>query len=174
MTLAEILASVTDADVLSAMRDAYPEEPEGNMDAYAEKVLPSLRQLTPTPRVDTMKVVLGLVTPDQYDLTDRPYVDVSGSDGETKWAIEFTHWAEWLGMEVMVLNADMTPAQIVAHCIWEMTWAGFDPSEVAERKAEIDDAASDLEDKLDSLGPNPTQEDLASIGLTTINPKDFE
>ena len=42
------------------------------------------------------------------------------------YAIEYTPWSEWLGCEVdrKVLRK-MTSEEIAAHCLWEMTFAGF-------------------------------------------------
>ncbi len=42
------------------------------------------------------------------------------------YAIEYTPWSEWLGCEVdrKVLRK-MPREEIVAHCMWEMTFAGF-------------------------------------------------
>lgn len=58
------------------------------------------------------------------------YFSVSGvcTRGGIKqpYGIEYTPWSEWLGCEVdrKVLKK-MTKEKIAAHCLWEMTFAGF-------------------------------------------------
>jgi hypothetical protein len=58
------------------------------------------------------------------------YFSVSGvcTQGGMKqsYAIEYMPWSEWLGCEVdrKVLRK-MTREEIAAHCLWEMTFAGF-------------------------------------------------
>ncbi|MEW6738563.1 MAG: DUF6557 family protein [Nitrospirota bacterium] len=58
------------------------------------------------------------------------YFSVSGvcsQDGvKQSYAIEYMPWSKWLGCEVdrKVLRK-MTREEIAAHCLWEMTFAGF-------------------------------------------------
>lgn len=43
-------------------------------------------------------------------------------------ALDFQPWAEWLGMEVDAQSLNEYPeAEIIAHCLWEMTFHGFSP-----------------------------------------------
>jgi hypothetical protein len=58
------------------------------------------------------------------------YFSVSGvctQKGITQsYAIEYTPWSKWLGCEVdKEVLKKMTKEEITAHCLWEMTFAGF-------------------------------------------------
>jgi len=45
---------------------------------------------------------------------------------EASFGIEFTDWAEWLGMEIDPQTADRYPElAIIGHCLWEMTFVGI-------------------------------------------------
>jgi hypothetical protein len=62
---------------------------------------------------------------------DEDYVTVHAKKpgDDSYWAIEFTEWAEWLGMEVV---SEFNNMETIAHCLWEMTFAGWTQEEVKE------------------------------------------
>lgn len=80
---------------------------------------------------------------DDYDNTD--YVDVSGyytnpednTDGySNSLAIEYTPWQDWPGMPVDTNSfQNFTELEIIAYCLNEMTYAGYEQEEI---QAEID------------------------------------
>jgi len=57
---------------------------------------------------------------------------------EASFGIEFTDWAEWLGMEIDPQTADRYPElAIIGHCLWEMTFVGiFSITGVTQCRAE--------------------------------------
>lgn len=102
------------------------------------------------------------------EIDDAPYVEVVGSDGtlnrdskdfhhykdrvdeafanaEVQYSLSMTPWNEWLAMEIDTssLNA-FTQPQIAAHCLWEMTFHGFD-------EADVDAMRSELQRRVDEL-----------------------
>lgn len=78
------------------------------------------------------------------------YPDVSGvKDGDdTVYSLSLTPWAEWASMPVRVVGTDMSEAQVVAHCLWEMTWHG-DEEQGAEFKAELIDQIEEIKSRID-------------------------
>ena len=66
------------------------------------------------------------------------YFSVSGvctQEGiKQSYAIEYTPWSEWLGCEVdrKVLKK-MPKEEIVAHCLWEMTFMGFTQNRIRRK-----------------------------------------
>ena len=63
---------------------------------------------------------------------DGDYVDVSGKEGKQIYAIEFTPWAEWLGMNIDVKTLKLfSKVDIVCHALWEMTFVGWEEEDVS-------------------------------------------
>jgi len=60
------------------------------------------------------------------------YVRVNGLDSKKEtWAIEYIVWGEWVNMEIEVKSYKRyKKLEIIAHCLWEMTWAGFSDKRV--------------------------------------------
>ncbi len=89
-----------------------------------------------------MSIVL---TENEYDSEDESeintYVDVSGrKNGKDKntltdsYAIEFVEWRKWLGMDLAPeTTTNFTELEIVAHCLYEMTFIGYDEEEIKEQ-----------------------------------------
>src|SRR5690606_21284179 len=77
-----------------------------------------------------MQLEICLVEDDEFD-----YHDVCGiRPGETtSYAIEFRPWSEWLGMTVTEKTlASYTELEILAHCLFEMTFMGFDEETIQD------------------------------------------
>jgi hypothetical protein len=78
---------------------------------------------------------------DDEDNDEGGYVGVSGKrkipeeNNITKsLAIEFTTWNEWLGMEIEENTLHHFPElEIISHCMYEMTFIGFDEEEIKEQ-----------------------------------------
>lgn len=104
-----------------------------------------------------VKTKMRIVLEDVFDEFDKKYyTGVSGRNGtlnkkndpeyfkddeaanrETSYAIEFAPWAEWLGMEVdQATLEEYNDLEIISHCLYEMTFYGFDQKTI---KKEIDE-----------------------------------
>lgn len=83
-----------------------------------------------------------IVLDKEYD-KDAPngyYVGVSGRKKDNAndeheitpfYAIEFTPWDEWLSMEIdPITMSEFTELEIIAHCLYEMTFIGFDETKI--------------------------------------------
>ena len=78
------------------------------------------------------------------------YFDVSGicAEGEHQsYALEFTSWAKWLGYEVEQATLKKTSGEeIVAHCLWEMTFIGFTQNKIRRRLAVLKKRVKDVKE----------------------------
>ena len=122
-----------------ALLELYPDEKE-NMAGY-QKVFNQLQLLSPTPT--EINIVVKWET-DDFD--DTKYVDVSGKynnpkteEEEFSQALEFTPWSEWLAMEIATESLqNFNELEIIAHCIYEMTFVGFEEEEIQEKIQNIE------------------------------------
>jgi len=111
----------------------YPDE-QKNISAY-EQVFNQLKLMQP------LACDISIVVSNEQDAFDESeYVDVSGRENNPventnrltdSLAIEFTPWNEWLGMDIdKDTLQDFTELEIIAHCLYEMTFMGFDEDEI--------------------------------------------
>lgn len=153
MTLNSLIHALLFDNVSAALIAAYPDITENNLVGY-RRVWESLYRLDPIP--STARIVISWVDPDPRwsEPDDEGYWDVSGKDpsflpdenvdGEMLIALEFTPWAHWLGMEIdSETLAKLSPANIIAHCLWEMTFCGFTEKERDEEWKEIEGSLED-------------------------------
>lgn len=69
------------------------------------------------------------------------YVDVSGrklkpetNSISDSYAIEFVKWEKWLGMDLAPETLDnFSELEIIAHCLFEMTFCGYEQEEIQEQ-----------------------------------------
>ena len=81
------------------------------------------------------------------------YADVSGirPEDDQELAIEFEPWETWLGMEIeKPTHERLTSAEIVVHCLWEMTFQGFDQEKIRGEFQALNDTWDELKDSLDA------------------------
>lgn len=63
------------------------------------------------------------------------------------YGIEYTPWSEWLGCEVdKQILKKMTKEEITAHCLWEMTFAGFTQDRIRREINMLKKRVKDLKD----------------------------
>lgn len=119
----DIVRSCTFKKVKKVLLELYPDQ-EKNIKGY-EHVFQTLRLMRP--RYSKEGMVIDI---ENVGRGKNAYFSVSGvcTEKEIKqsYAIEYTPWSKWLGCEVdkQVLKK-MTKEEITAHCLWEMTFAGF-------------------------------------------------
>lgn len=174
MTLAELIHLCDWNEVREALRAHYPEA--GDALEALERVFRRLRELSP--EVNPMRIHIEEVF--RPGLDDAPFTDVSGRDAslnreqedfkylnededsayaqtQTAFALEFTPWPQWLGMAIEPVTLDRyMPSQIVAHCLWEMTFIGLDEADILEAAQELQCRADEVVKKKD--GPNGAAE----------------
>ncbi len=170
MTLNQLIQTNAWASVAEILIELYPEE-ENNIEGYA-LVYEKLELLHA--EETAMYIVLKTLTD---ELDGESYVDVSGKyknpttqEEQHAMAIEFTAWSEWLGMEISPDSLqEFSELEIIAHCLYEMTFAGFEEEEIQEElntikktaeKAEIEQLMQkeDIEKYIDNLLNGPEEE----------------
>ncbi len=140
--LNDIIKKVIWPDVAAALWRCYPDQEKSRQEKSREgyqRVFETLNALRPTPT--NMRIWIRTVQEED----EPPYVHVSGKDGslrddgtEESYGIELVPWAEWLGMAVEpAVAAEYTNAEIVAHCLFEMTFYGFGEETIREFKADL-------------------------------------
>ena len=110
----------------------YPEQIESII-AY-ENVYNKLKLM------ELEEVAIDIILTQHHDdeTFDPSCVEVSGinlnpnkDDISIGLAIEFTAWKKWLGMGIDKQTLkEFTELEIIAHCLYEMTFAGYDENEI--------------------------------------------
>jgi hypothetical protein len=101
-------------------------------------------------------VKCALKLKEQFDEFDNEmYVEVSGiypdeppstPEVNNSYALEFTPWAEWLGMEINNEAFEkFTEPEILSHILYEMTFMGFDEEKILNQKQELDKRIEEIE-----------------------------
>ena len=167
MTFKDLLNRHPWAAVKYRLMELYPGEAY-RVDAYAE-VYDTLVSLSPC--ATDMRIVLEEACQPESD--EKPYVDVSGcnstlrkeqeefaryggdpdseiANSEVSYGIEFTPWEEWLGMTIEPASLEaFDEAAILAHCLWEMTFFGFDQGVIQAQLRELQKTVDELKNMTD-------------------------
>jgi hypothetical protein len=111
----------------------YPDQ-ETSLPGY-ERVYWTL--LSASPVDTTMRLMIEYVPKDDEF---GGYWDVSAQDLEDLefYAIEFRPWEDWLGMEIDPETLKtISSLDIICHCLWEMTFIGYEQDEIQKQWQEI-------------------------------------
>ena len=97
--------------------------------ATENRIVEFIKQLKLLELAEEEEMVIAITKEDDY-------VVVNGVLDEERYGIEFTPWNRWLQMTISseTLNS-YSSDEIIAHCIWEMTFFGWDETII---KKEID------------------------------------
>lgn len=135
-TLKELFLQTTWKQVLESLKRYYLEDVDDEeSELMFEYVYVKLCNMKPVTRNDNMIIDIRWI---KHNELSKGYYDVSGFKDETYYALDFTPWAEWLGMKVNErLFNQFTNEDIVAHCIWEMTFHGFEEEQIQEKKDDL-------------------------------------
>ena len=101
------------------------------------------------PEANDMLIVLNEYLEDFEENSDveNTYVDVSGrklvieeNSFSNSYAIEFVKWEKWLGMELAPETLEnFNELEIISHCLFEMTFFGYEEEEIQEQFEYIND-----------------------------------
>ena len=143
MTLKELVKNVDKEEVLEALFDLYP-ECESEKHKYLE-VMAYLEDV-PVKMVEAFVVEIGLIDPSEtvdYEegVDEESYVSISGYSPkeDLHFALGFTKWDEWANA-MIVVEEDLMIAEneLVAMCIYEMTFYGFDQESILKELADLE------------------------------------
>jgi len=151
MTLKQLISRHGWLNIEAALRNEYPNE-QNNLALY-EAVYHKLLLL---PEMETdLQIVLKYIL--QTDATGEggSFVDVVGkkqtphiADANLAigYALNFTPWAEWLAMPVSPKTLQcFSETEIIAHCLWEMTFHSFDEDVISDEKAKLSVIVSEMD-----------------------------
>jgi len=115
MTIRNILEKYNNKEILDKLFLIYPDEIKSK--GGYQSVLQRLRKL----KQMGSKMVLY---PHKFD-TYGKYLNI-----ETRYAIDFTRWEEWLGMKIETKTSYLNA---LCYCLWEMTYHGFSQQPIQRR-----------------------------------------
>ncbi len=173
MKLADLIASVTWDDVMAPLLWSYPDIEDSIEDHRLVFLkLGKLGSVTSDMRVvvrETFREEIddapfaevvrcnGTLNREQDDYIAPDPPDDEYADTETLFSLVFRPWEEWLGMEIDPASLESyTGAQIVAHCLWEMTFHGFDQESIQR-------VIGDLKQRVDELSAMAEEEREACL-----------
>jgi hypothetical protein len=137
MNLPQLLEKHKNKEIVDRLIELYPDQ-KRSATGY-RKVLKNLRSMPPVKR-DEMKIDVYHVKDDLDPENIYEYESVSGViEGEDiSYAIEYTPWNEWLGFELTENSLkNYSEVDIIAHCLWEMTWSGFEEEQIQEKMSSL-------------------------------------
>lgn len=153
MTLHELIRTYDKETVLAALYEYYPDQIKSDL-GY-RSMWDELLTYEPVISESGMKVHIDHAPIDEPD--DEPWIHVHGKSDripageefnhvtlDTYYALEYRPWPEWLGYEI-VNNTEHSEVEVVAHILWEMSWAGYTNVQVQDRLQEIVEAADSIE-----------------------------
>ena len=160
MTFKQLLQNNSWLSIATVFLELYPEE-EKNMEGY-EVVFDKL--LIMSPEETDMAILIKTVV---NDFDGEEYVDVSGQnlhpkneEEEFSRAIEFTPWSKWLGMNISLESLkSFSELEILAHCLYEMTFAGFEEKDIQQRLYSLNKTVEDYE----MMNEEEKQENIVSM-----------
>ena len=144
MKLKDLITSNHWLSVELTLIELYPDQ-QKNIDAY-QNVFEKLQFLQDSE--SDMNIVL---TECFEDDGENDYVEVCGkknndSEDTVSYAIEFRPWAEWLGMTIDELTLkNFNELEIISHCLFEMTFMGYDEQTITKEMSELEKRIGDFE-----------------------------
>jgi hypothetical protein len=145
-TLRDLVLEVQEATVIEAIARFYDQRKTQWLPDAVSDVLGQLRKLAPDPAGSRYQLSIELTQP--VDPKDKPFWDVSCiKEGDPDCCgLDLSPWDEWLALRVPQSLLDkMTAAEIVAHCVWEMTFYGFTPEKIAAFRAELQCSVKEID-----------------------------
>ena len=145
MNLTTILDRHKNKEIVDHLIELYPDQKKSSP-GY-RRVLKKLRDMKPEPR-NEMKIRVYDVVDDLDPENIEEYTKVSGIENNESYAIEFTPWNQWLGMDFTVDSLKFSEVDLAAHCLWEMTWSGFEEEHIQETYNSLMEAARGIKNDI--------------------------
>ena len=139
----DIVQACTFGNIKKSLLTLYPDQ-KRNITGY-RYVFETLRRMRYRKNKEGMTIRIQKASRGK----DR-YFDVSGISAEgdhQSFALEFVSWGKWLGYEVDQATLKKMPKEeIVAHCLWEMTFIGFTQNKIRRRLAAMEKQVKDVKE----------------------------
>lgn len=152
MKLNELIQNNNWLSIELTLLQLYPDQEE-NIEEY-KKVYSSLKDMKPVS--SEFSIVIDLVRYDEEpeDAYTEYTIDVAGIlsddiDEKTgifaRYAIETEFWNIWLGMTITKETIEgFTELEIIAHCLYEMTFLGYTEAEIQKEANEFNKIIEDF------------------------------
>lgn len=135
MKLHELFKNVTFEEIWPLIKELHNDSPVEVYDSLRSNYKEVFYYVTALSSIDSdMRIVISWET--DYDDPSDVYMDVSGrridnEDVGERYCLTLTRWSEWLGMDVDPNSLEtFTKDQILAQCLFEMTFYGFTEEEI--------------------------------------------
>lgn len=136
MNLKTLMMNTNKVDVLNELLILYPET-DNEIESY--DAVYDLLETLPLKPFEEFEIRIGLVDPSQLEdyeeeIDEEAYVVVSGYDAnqDLQFALGFAKWEEWVNAPIKVdQTLQITNESIVAICLYEMTFYGFDEKSIS-------------------------------------------
>lgn len=152
-TLRDLVVRVETSDVANAIARTYQADNEWLEEAVAD-VMVELRRLTPDQSGDEYELQIEPTGPVEPGEPLSWEVCCGKRDDSERYGFDLSPWEEWLALRIpQSLQDTMPAAEIVAHCIWEMTFYGFTQERIAETRAELDRRMCEIDEGKAELIP---------------------
>ena len=154
MRFHELLLLVNFDEVVNIIINIYYSNDE-NKDIIRKNYLEFLNNLINnyTPELNNTTICIDYIPMVIYeDYTEDAYWHVYGIEPnkkDTKLALEFSSFSIWLGFyidENIFIN--LNQAEVIAHCIWEMTFISFDENEIIKKIEEISSHINEIMEEI--------------------------
>lgn len=141
MILKDVLSRVLWHNVWNELSYHYPDQiyaQEGYFRMY-------LHLIETDPVLQDMYLDIQYV--EEEDSEDNYHNVVGIEDGDdTKYALDFMPWNEWLGLKIKEdLLERYSEEAVIAHSLWEMSFYSFDEEEIKNQRNEISDMLEEIE-----------------------------
>lgn len=140
----DLLQTVDFDKVFDHIIDWWPEQKK-NEEGY-RKVYDKLQKIKPRwPKLGDMRIVI-----EKEEWDGKVYPNVSGRypTKDLNYGIEFTSWEEWISMYFTEETlTTFTHEEIVGACLYEMTFYGFDDTDVQQALNEMYNEVEEIRNK---------------------------
>lgn len=149
MKLVDMVRSTYWVNIKQTLLALYPDQSE-MLDEY-QNVFESLKILEPE-ESDMQIVLTDHAVDPTAENNEEKWVEVSGwTDSQDEngrpigFALEFTAWKNWMGMKITSETLrHFSETEIMAHCLYEMTFTGFDEEKIQEERKALEKQIEEL------------------------------
>lgn len=140
-TLNDIIKVFSEEEIVGCVLKLYHSERK-NKEGYMEAIH-KLKTLKP-------KGTGFIIVVEEIKEGKDKWVGISGRKNTTKisYALEYTPWEEWLGMRIDKSSLQhYNYLEIAAYCLWEMTWRGYNQTEIQKEIKMLSHIAEKIKSK---------------------------
>jgi hypothetical protein len=136
MKLFELLKKYTDEEICTRLFEIYPKEKESH-----EGYIKALAEMRTKKRLRTNSTIAALRTKDE----DEWYTEILVYTRGQEFSPSFVKWGQFLNMKVALGEYD--PLEVLALCVWEMTWYGYSDQATQEQADELRGISGEAENE---------------------------